>query len=110
MSCLSDGRVHRDHGIRSWFDLDRLTDQPSWMDYRFIPSRFVLRPEMTDAYRWQCGDCQTLIEGPETRKCPNCGGINFFPLADEVPSDEEGTVIIEGDIARALERLDSKEP
>lgn len=43
---------------------------------------------MDDGTTWQCGKCATLIDGPETRKCPNCGGINFYPLADEVPGDD----------------------
>lgn len=59
---------------------------------------------MTDA-DWQCGDCGTLIDGPETRKCPTCGGINFYPLADEVPGEECGTVHVEIDVDEALDRL-----
>lgn len=62
---------------------------------------------MSDSWDWQCGNCYTLTRGPETRRCPNCGGINFFPLADEVPGGEQGTITSEGDIARALDRLDA---
>lgn len=58
-----------------------------------------------DGEDWQCGDCGTLIDGPETRKCPNCGGINFYPLADEVPGDDRGTVHVDLDVQRALDRL-----
>lgn len=66
---------------------------------------------MTSAEDWQCGDCGTLIEGPETRKCPNCGGINFYPLADEVPGDGHDGGTIESDIAidEALEHLSTEE-
>ena len=60
---------------------------------------------MTDAEDWQCADCGTLIDGPETRKCRNCGGINFYPLADEVPGEERGNETVEVDVQRALERL-----
>lgn len=62
---------------------------------------------MTDAEDWQCSDCGTLINGPETRKCPNCGGINFYPLADEVPGDEHGTVTVDIDVDEALDNLTS---
>lgn len=54
---------------------------------------------------WQCGACGTLIEGPETRTCPTCHGINFYPLADEVPGDGEGERSTVLDTERALERL-----
>jgi predicted nucleic acid-binding Zn-ribbon protein len=54
---------------------------------------------------WQCGDCGTLIDGPETRKCPNCGGINFYPLVDEVPGDDQGTMQVNIDVEQALDRL-----
>lgn len=64
---------------------------------------------MTDAEDWQCSDCGTLINGPETRKCPNCGGINFYPLADEVPGGQDGTVTIEIDLDEALDHLTSEE-
>lgn len=55
---------------------------------------------------WQCSNCGTLIDGRGTRRCPNCGGINFYPLADEVPSDETGSETIQLDLKTALERLD----
>jgi predicted nucleic acid-binding Zn-ribbon protein len=60
---------------------------------------------------WQCGDCGTLIDDPETRKCRNCGGINFYPLADDVPGDDSGTIETEPDLDldRALERLSRRE-
>lgn len=58
---------------------------------------------MPDAEDWQCGDCDTLIDGPETRKCPNCGGINFYPLADEVPGEERGRLSFDVDVERALD-------
>ncbi|WP_227378504.1 hypothetical protein [Haladaptatus halobius] len=64
---------------------------------------------MTDAEDWQCSDCGTLINGPETRKCPICGGINFYPLADEVPGGQDGTVTIEIDLDEALDHLTSEE-
>lgn len=64
---------------------------------------------MTDAEDWQCSDCGTLINGPETRKCLNCGGINFYPLADEVPGGQDGTVTIEIDLDEALDHLTSEE-
>lgn len=66
---------------------------------------------MTIAADWQCCDCGTLIEGPETRKYPNCGGINFYPLADEVPGDRHAGGAIESDIAldEALEHLSTEE-
>lgn len=60
---------------------------------------------MTDGKIWQCADCGTLIDDPETRKCSNCGGINFYPLADEVPGEERGDETAEVDVERALERL-----
>lgn len=56
---------------------------------------------------WQCGECGTIIDGPETRKCPNCGGINFYPLASEVPGDEQGSMTVHIDLDRALERISS---
>lgn len=56
---------------------------------------------------WQCGDCGTLIDGPETRQCPNCGGINFYPLADEVPGGTEGVISVDIDVERVLEQLAS---
>ena len=56
---------------------------------------------------WQCGDCGTLIDGPETRRCPNCGGINFYPLADEVPGGAEGAISVDIDVERVLEQLAS---
>lgn len=59
---------------------------------------------MTEA-DWQCGDCDTLIDGPETRTCPNCGGINFYPLADEVPGGDHGSLTVDVDLDRALDRL-----
>jgi len=59
---------------------------------------------MTDAADWQCADCGTLVD-PETRKCGNCGGINFYPLADEVPGADRGDETVEIDVERALERL-----
>jgi hypothetical protein len=64
---------------------------------------------MTDAEDWQCSDCGTLINGPETRKCSNCGGINFYSLADEVPGGQDGTVTIEIDLDEALDHLTSEE-
>lgn len=59
---------------------------------------------MTDPESWQCADCGTLVDR-ETRKCRNCGGINFYPLADEVPGEERGDETAEVDVERALERL-----
>lgn len=64
---------------------------------------------MADVDDWPCGDCGTLIDGLETRKCPNCGGINFYPLADEIPGMEEGDHAVEGDVDRAIDRLSSKD-
>lgn len=92
-----------------------LTERTPPAEWRRVESRCLyrgsayLREEMVDAYEWQCGDCHTLIEGPETRKCPNCGGINFYPLADEVPGDGDGTVTTEGEVESVLDRLDSTE-
>lgn len=42
---------------------------------------------------------------------PNCGGINFYPLADEVPGDGHDGGTIESDIAidEALEHLSTEE-
>lgn len=60
---------------------------------------------MSSSIDWQCSDCGTAIDGPETRRCPSCGGINFFPRADEVPGGERGTVETTVDIERAIERL-----
>lgn len=64
---------------------------------------------MTSGVDWQCSDCETVIDGPETRKCPNCGGINFYPLANEVPGDESGSIEIEIDVDQALDRLSSND-
>jgi hypothetical protein len=66
---------------------------------------------MTSAEDWQYGDCGTLIDGPETRKCPNCGGINFYPLSDEVPADGHDGGTIESDISidEALEHRSTEE-
>lgn len=64
---------------------------------------------MTDTEDWQCSDCSTLIDGPETRKCPNCGGINFYRLADEVPGDEHGRGTVDIDVDEALEQLTSED-
>ena len=66
---------------------------------------------MAEHKDWQCSDCGTLIDGPETRKCPNCGGINFYPLADEVPGDAHDSGTIESDITldEALEHLSTDE-
>lgn len=65
---------------------------------------------MPSAADWKSDDCRTLIDGPKTRKCPNCGGINFHPLANEVPDDEHSGTI-ESDIAldKALEHLSTEE-
>lgn len=60
---------------------------------------------MSSGIDWQCGDCGTAIDGPETRRCPSCGGINFFPRADAVPGGESGTIETIVDIERALDRL-----
>lgn len=64
---------------------------------------------MTDAVDWQCSECGTLIEGPDTRRCPNCGGINFYPLADEVPGNDTGCVEVEIDVDRVLDQLSSED-
>lgn len=66
---------------------------------------------MTIAADWQCGDCGTVIESPETRKCPNCGGINFYPLADGVPDDRHDGGTIKSDIVlyEGLEHLSTEE-
>lgn len=64
---------------------------------------------MAEDADWQCGDCGTLIDGPETRKCPNCGGINFYPIADDIPGEDRGQLTVEGDVERALDRLDDHE-
>lgn len=64
---------------------------------------------MAEDADWQCGDCGTLIDGPETRKCPNCGGINFYPIADDIPGEDRGRLTVEGDVERALDRLDDHE-
>lgn len=61
---------------------------------------------MADPAGWQCGDCGTLIDGPETRKCPNCGGINFYPLADEIPGGEPGQLSFDIDVETALDGED----
>lgn len=58
---------------------------------------------MTDPVDWQCGDCGTPIDGPETRRCPNCGGINFYPLADEIPGEERGQLEFEVDLDEAFD-------
>lgn len=65
---------------------------------------------MAAATKWTCGDCGTLIDGPETRMCPNCEGINFYPLADEVPGGNSGTISVDVDLEAALERLSADEP
>jgi phage FluMu protein Com len=66
---------------------------------------------MAEQEEWQCSDCGTLIGGPETRKCPNCGGINFYPLADEVPGEthESGTIKSDITLDEALEHLSTDE-
>lgn len=64
---------------------------------------------MADDPDWQCGDCGTLIDGPETRQCPNCGGSNFYPLADEVPGGEQACLVVSGDVERAIDRLDGED-
>lgn len=60
---------------------------------------------------WQCSGCGTLIGGPETRKYPNCGGINFYLLADEVPDGTHESGTIESDIIldEVLEHLSTEE-
>ncbi|MFW5937807.1 MAG: hypothetical protein ACOCSN_02595 [Halanaeroarchaeum sp.] len=60
---------------------------------------------MTDIEIWQCTDPGTLVDDPETRKCGNCGGIDRYPLADEVLDEERGDETVEVDLERALERL-----
>ncbi len=64
---------------------------------------------MDDGQDWACSDCGTLIDGPETRKCPNCGGINFYPLADEVPGDTQGTERTIVDTEKVVELLERDE-
>ncbi len=71
----------------------------------FTPPGRQRSDEMPDAERWQCSECGTLIPGPDTRTCPNCGGINFYPLADEVPGEERGQLTVDVDVERALDRL-----
>lgn len=58
---------------------------------------------------WACIACGRLIESTATRRCPSCGGIDFHPLADEVPGDDPGTVTFEIDVEAALEHLDADE-
>lgn len=60
---------------------------------------------MTDDEAWQCADCGTIIDDTEMRTCRNCGGINFYPIADEVPGAERGEETVELDLDRALDRL-----
>ncbi|MDX1744515.1 MAG: hypothetical protein R3324_01140 [Halobacteriales archaeon] len=59
-----------------------------------------------DGRDWQCGECGTLLPGTDTRRCPTCGGINFYPVSDEVPGGEGGSVELEGDILREAGLLD----
>lgn len=65
---------------------------------------------MDDSTHWQCGDCGTLIDGPETRKCPNCGGINFYPLADEIPGDAGGDLTFDIDLEAVFEQDEDAGP
>lgn len=60
---------------------------------------------MPSSSDWLCGDCGSAIDGPETRRCPSCGGINFYPPAEEVPGGECGTIETTVDVERALDRL-----
>lgn len=62
---------------------------------------------MPDEVDWQCSDCGTLIDDPETRKCPICGGINFYPLADEIPGGQPGSLTFTGTVEEAFEWLES---
>lgn len=53
---------------------------------------------MVDTEDWQPSGCGTRIDGPGTRRRPNCGGVRFYPLADEVPGDEHDRGTMESDI------------
>lgn len=64
---------------------------------------------MTDIGVWQCSECGTLIESPNTRQCPTCGGINFYPLADEIPGGEDGTIATDVDVQEALKNLTAED-
>lgn len=64
---------------------------------------------MTDNGDWQCSECGTIIDSLDTRQCPTCGGINFYPLADEIPGGEEGTITADIDIDEALKNLTTED-
>lgn len=59
---------------------------------------------MTDDAGWQCADCGTLIDGPESRMCSIRAGIHFH-LADDVLGEERVDVPPVVAVGRALERL-----
>ena len=56
---------------------------------------------------WLCANCDTLVDREETRRCPTCGHVFFYPLATAVSdSDGSGSVAVEDfDVDDAIERL-----
>ncbi|MFB6152973.1 MAG: hypothetical protein ABEJ27_01850 [Halodesulfurarchaeum sp.] len=65
---------------------------------------------MTEPPAWQCGNCDTLVDPADTRKCPTCGYIFFYPVADDVAESEgEGRLVVEEfDIDGELAKLDER--
>ncbi|MFB6253052.1 MAG: hypothetical protein ABEI06_00415 [Halobacteriaceae archaeon] len=56
--------------------------------------------------QWQCSQCHTLVDKESTRKCPHCGNIIFYPLADAVYDNATGNISTEGfDIEKAIASL-----
>lgn len=51
---------------------------------------------MSEEPRWQCANCDTLVEKDDTDRCPTCGHVFFYPVATSVTDSEgSGTVRVE---------------
>lgn len=62
---------------------------------------------MTDTPEWQCSECHTPVDRETTRKCPSCGNVVFYPVADDVVGDERGELrLTDLDLETAMERLE----
>ena len=45
---------------------------------------------------WQCANCHTLVEREDTDRCPTCGHVFFYPVAETVSESEgAGEVTVE---------------
>ena len=57
---------------------------------------------------WQCANCSTLVERTKTDRCPTCGHVFFYPVADAV-IDSDGTGEISVEDFDLQELLDEEE-